>query len=80
MPHRPYFKTPVAEMEKIFKKHVRDQGVLGDLYAELTHRKTERAKQLRKEVEGALTGEIPIPPKPPRPAHPDDQMDLIDEE
>lgn len=78
MPHRPYFKTPVEDLEKLFKEHIEDRQVLGDLWSELTYRKTDRAKQLRREIEGILGDEVPRPPKPPKPPSPDDQLDLIE--
>ena len=76
---RPYFKHSVEELEQFLRRHVNDPAVLGDLLTELTYRSTERAHQLRREVEGLLSGTVPMPLKPARPARPEDQYPLLGE-
>lgn len=58
-------------------QHLDRRQVLGDVRDELTYRSTRRAKQLLREVEGVLTGAVPLPPKPPGPDTADNQMDLL---
>jgi hypothetical protein len=74
---RPYFKASVEELEALLQKHKSQRFVLAQLREELKFRRTERAKQLRREVEGLLTGIVPMPPKPARAARPEDQLRLI---
>jgi hypothetical protein len=76
-PDRPFSKASIGELEKIFETHKSDNPVLGRLREELTYRKTERAKQLRREVEGVIEGLVPVE-KRTRAARPEDQLRLLD--
>ena len=76
---RKYFKTPVDELEGLFKEHLNHRQVLGDIRDELTHRETTRAKQLLTEVEGVLSGDVPVPDPPPAPDRAENQLDLLGE-
>jgi hypothetical protein len=77
---RPYFKNSVGELEQFLRRHAGDRPVLAQLKNELTFRKTDRAKQLLREVEGLLDGDVPMPPKPGKAARPEDQYRLIDDD
>lgn len=69
----------IEELETLVKENIHRRPVLAGIKVELTHRKTNRARQLLREVEGILDGELPLPPKPPRPPQPHDQLGLMDE-
>ena len=75
--NRPYFKATVEELEVLLQKNKSRRFVLAQLREELKFRRTERAKQLRREVEGLLSGIVPMPPKPIKAARPEDQLHLI---
>jgi hypothetical protein len=75
--HRPFFKASVDELEALLRKHQSDRFVLAQLREELGFRRTDRAKQLLREVTGLLSGQVPTRPKLPRAAQPEDQFDLI---
>ena len=76
---RKYFKTPIDELEALFKENLNHGQVLGDIQDELTHRETTRAKQLLREVEGILSGDLKVPEQPPRLDKAEDQLDLLGE-
>ena len=76
---RPYFKSSLDEIERLVQEHKHQRVVLAQIREELQHRDTRRAKQLLREVEGILDGEVRPPPRPSRAAKPEDQIDLIDE-
>ena len=75
---RKYMETEIEELEKLVKQNLRKRQVLGEILDELTHRRTKRAKQLRREVGGLLSGEVKLPPPPPRPERPEDQLEILD--
>ncbi|MEX2374142.1 MAG: hypothetical protein WD942_00970 [Dehalococcoidia bacterium] len=75
---RKYFETPLEELGVLVRENMHRRQVLGEIRDELTYRKTEGAKRLRREVEGILAGDIPLPPDPPREEQPEDQLDLLD--
>jgi hypothetical protein len=74
---RPFIEATIGELEEIFDEHVHKRPVLAKLKEELDHRSTDRAQQLRTEVQGVLDGDIPIR-KPPPEDSPDYQMTLED--
>jgi hypothetical protein len=74
---RRYFKTPVEDLEELVRSNLNRKQVLGEIRDELTFRTTDRARQLLKEVEGVLRGDVPTRPEAPRPSHPDDQKELF---
>jgi hypothetical protein len=78
-PDRPFMKASIDELEKVLKAHKSDHLVLGRLREELTYRTTERAKQLRREVEGLIEGLVPME-KRARAARPEDQLHLLDKD
>lgn len=77
MTARKYFELDISELEGLMSENQHSPAVLGEIYEELSYRKTERAKQLRKEVEALLEGRIPMPPRPKRPDSPEDQIDML---
>jgi hypothetical protein len=77
---RPYMNASVDKLEDLLKEHRSERFVLAQLREELAFRKTTRAKQLLREVEGLLGGAVPMPPKPARPARLEDQLPLIESE
>ena len=76
---RKYVQTPVDELERLVRENLHHRQVLGEIRDELTYRETKRGRQLLREAEGILAGDIPLPPKPPRPDGPEDQMELLDD-
>jgi hypothetical protein len=74
---RKYFKTPIDELEALFKENLNHRQVLGDIRDELTHRDTPRARQLLREVDGVLAGVVPAPDTPPGPDRAENQLDLL---
>ena len=74
---RPYMSATVDELEEMFRKHRGQRVVLRRLLDELDFRHTDRAKQLRKEIDGILRGVVPMPQKQLRAARPGDQIPLI---
>ena len=77
---RPYMNENVETLEWLLSEHRNERFVLAQLREELAFRKTARAKQLSREVEGLLSGTVPMPPKPPQPSRPEDQLPLIESE
>ena len=59
-------------------KHSR--AILGQVYEELTYRKTERAKALLRDVLALLEGHVRMPQPPPVPDSPESQLGLLDPE
>lgn len=51
---RPYISLGAEELGSLFEEHENDPAVLRRILAELGHRKTERAKRLRRRVEERL--------------------------
>jgi len=74
---RKYFKTPIDELEALVKENLNHRQVLGEVRDELTFRTNKRAKQLLKEVEGILAGEVRVPKPPPPPDTPENQLDML---
>lgn len=74
---RPYLASTIDELEQIVKENLSNRTILAQVREELGFRTTRRAKQLHREVEALLRGELPIPPRPPRPDGPDNQLSLI---
>ena len=74
---RKYFKTPIDELEALFKENLKHLQVLGDIRDELTYRDTPRARQLQREVDGVLAGVLPAPDRPPGPDRAENQLDLL---
>jgi hypothetical protein len=72
---RPYFKTPVEELEQIVAKSNTRKVVLAQIREELQMRTTDRAKQLLREVNGLLDGTVPSTRTPP-PDDPDNQLEM----
>jgi len=77
---RPLLALTIDKLEQLVSEHRSDRFTLGQVREELSARTTDRAKQLLREVEGLLSGKVPLPPKPGRPAQPGDQMSLMDDE
>lgn len=75
---RPFFDTPVDQLEDLLRKHKSQRVILQQLRDELQYRGTKRARQLIREVDGILEGKVPVEPKRPRPARPEDQLHLLD--
>ena len=73
---RPYFEATVKELDNLLKRHKSQRVVLAQLREELEFRKTLRARQLLREVEGLLSGAVP-PPRRARAAKRQDQLRLI---
>jgi hypothetical protein len=78
MKDRPFFDTPVDQLEELLQKHKAQPVILRQVRDELQYRGTKRAKQLIREVDGVLDGRVPVKPKPPRAARPEDQLHLLD--
>ena len=55
---RKHFEAPVDRQESLFKKSLSHRQVLGELRDEWTYRKNRHTKQLLKEIEGVLAGEV----------------------
>ena len=64
-------------MEALVKENLNHRQVLGEVRDELTFRKNQRAKQLLREVEGVLAGDLTVPDAPPRPDKAENQLDLL---
>ncbi len=75
---RIYMDKDIDFLEDLVANDKKHAQVLGDVRDELTYRTSDRAKRLRRDVEGLLAGELPAPGTPPRPARPEDQTDLLD--
>ena len=78
MKDRPFFDTPVDQLEELLQKHKTQPVILRQLRDELQYRGTKRAKQLIREVDGVLEGVVPVKSKRPRSARPEDQLHLLD--
>ena len=76
---RQYIKASIEELEKLVADNQNRLQVLGDIRAELTYRETPRAKQLLREVEALLGGQVKMPPKPAPKDSTDNQLDMLDE-
>ena len=76
---RKYIETPIDVLEGLVRENLNHRQVLGEVRGELTYRANRRAKQLLKEIEGILAGELRVPDPPPRPDRPEDQMDMLGE-
>lgn len=63
MTPRPYFKSTIEELEKLFEASIDDPLALRTLLEELANRSTSRAKKLRAAVEKQLAGR-PVAPVP----------------
>lgn len=74
---RPYMEATIAELERLVSENRTSRTILAEIREELRFRKRERARQLLREVEGLLEGQVPMPPKPPKPDDPEDQLSLI---
>ena len=74
---RPYFDLTIPELEALVRKHASDLAVLGPVRVELEHRDKPRARQLLREVEALVHGQVPRPAKPPRPDKPEDQLGIF---
>jgi hypothetical protein len=74
---RKHIKTGIDELEALFRANLHNLQVLGEIREELSFRKTDRAKQLLREVHAIEEGVVPRPPKPPRPERPDDQGEVL---
>ncbi|ULA57936.1 MAG: Helicase [Nitrospira sp.] len=59
MPPRPYFKSNIADLERLFHSSKDEIETLQALHNELQHRSTNRAIALRSNVEQALRGKPP---------------------
>lgn len=58
----PYFKSTIAELEKLVEANRGNRATLSAVARELTHRDTDRAGRLRKKVASLLKGEeLPLP-------------------
>lgn len=74
---RPHFRTPIEELEALFKANLHNLQILGEIREELTYRTSERAKQLIREIRGIEEGLMPKGPTPQRPERPEDQGELL---
>jgi hypothetical protein len=74
---RPYIECSIVQLRNIFLDHRPDLAVLGDLRVELEHRKTKGARQLLREIEALVGGQVPRPSRPARAARPEDQVNLF---
>ena len=77
---RPYFDAPVDQLEQLLRDHKTSRVVLKQVRDELQYRRTARAKQLMREIDGILDGRVPLEQKAPRPPRSDDQTSLLDPE
>ena len=77
---RQYLDATIEELEKLVREHQHSRQVLGEVRDELTFRRSKRAKQLLREVEALLRGEVGMPPRPPPPDSPENQLDILDNE
>ncbi|MGE0441434.1 MAG: hypothetical protein AB7S39_13185 [Gemmatimonadales bacterium] len=77
MGDRPLMNAAIDELEELFRRRNWDTFTLSRLREELTYRSTERAKRLRREVEGILSGQVPRPPRPAADDGPESQTDLL---
>lgn len=75
---RQYLNAEIEELEALVKENLHHRQVLGEIRDELTYRSRERAKQLLREIDALLGGEVEPSPKPPREGGPEDQMDLLE--
>jgi len=69
---RQYLDATIEELEKLVREHQQTR--------QLTFRRSKRAKQLLREVEALLRGEVGMPPRPPPPDSPENQLDILDNE
>jgi hypothetical protein len=76
MPDRPYIDHTIDQLEKLVAENRDRPAVLGPIRVELEHRKTQRAKQLAKEVVALVEGDIPKP-RPTKAGRPTDQGALF---
>jgi hypothetical protein len=76
--NRQYFEATIQQLRETMLAHRKDLAVLGDLRVELEHRRSRGARQLLREIEGLVSGEVPRPTRPPRAAKPEDQTTLFD--
>ena len=74
---RKYLDTLIDSLEALVSENLSHRQVLGEVRDELTYRKTRRAKQLLKEIEAVLAGELSVPDPPPRPDKSENQLDLL---
>ncbi len=74
---RPFMDAPIEKIEEMVRDHTSNRVVLAQVREELQFRKNRRARQLLKEVQGLLDGEVPMPARPPRPDDPSNQLPLI---
>lgn len=69
---RPYIEHGVDELEAIVIANREHRPVLAEILEELLYRRSQRAKQLRKEIQALLGGVV----GQARQSHPDDQTEL----
>lgn len=74
---RRYIKSPIDELETLFKENLHNIQVLGELREELSFRATDRAKLLERQIVAVVNGTLPVGSKPPRPDRGDDQGELL---
>lgn len=78
MTARKYFEADIVELERLVRENKHSRAVLGEVSEELTYRKnTERANQLRREVEALLDGRVARPRRPLKPDSPENQIDIL---
>lgn len=65
--NRPYFKSRIKELERLFAESQSNLAVLERLRQELEHRSTQRAQRLRSKVEQALRARRKASSSQPRP-------------
>jgi len=75
MADRPYIQMSIVELENLVKERRSDMAVLGPIRVELENRTTKRARQLLREVQGLVAGEIPQN-KTSLPDVPENQIEL----
>lgn len=77
---RQYMQHTIEELETIMVANRTKPVVLAELLEELQFRRTDRGKQLRREVQALLDGTIPPVERKLRRARPEDQLKLLDPE
>ena len=71
MTDRPYRSSKVEDLAKLFHQNISSRDVLTAISAELQHRSTRSARQLKQQVEAALALSGYESPRRPRPGVPE---------
>lgn len=77
MTDRPFSQAGIGQLEELLTKYGHRRPVMAKLLEELEHRKTPRARQLKREVRGVLDGLVKVEGPVPEDS-PDYQLSLED--